>query len=327
MTHETEFTGHARTDWKVTVAIVTYRSEAELSGCLESVLASDIPVKIVVIDNRSPDSTFKIAESYASKFQNVFAINSGENIGLAAANNLVLPHIEGDYVLILNPDTEISPTAVSSLVRSLEADQSVGVVGPKNIYSDGSPHTSYHRGWSLWHLVLWRILPYSLVRRLYDRFASYKRSRVGFVSGACLLIRANLFRQIGGYDPRYFLTVEDACDLCRRSHDAGFSTLYDPGVQIKHLCGRSGAQVPYLATLEGYKGSIYYFTKFGGRLEGLIAYIIVSVGCFSKLLASALKVLLRRRSIDQQNLNVYLRILPQLMRLGPDICYSKPTPT
>jgi GT2 family glycosyltransferase len=324
MNHEIGLTGCTVTAWKVTVAIVTYRSEAELPGCLDSALKSDIPVKIVVIDNRSPDTTFSIAESYASRLQNVFAIDSGENIGLAAANNLILPHIEGDYVLILNPDTEIGPTVVSSLVRSLEADPSIGIVGPKNVYSDGSPHTSYHRGWNFGHLVLWRILPYSLVRRLYDRFASYKYSRVGFVSGACLLIRANLFRQIGGYDPRYFLTVEDACDLCRRSQEIGFSTLYDPRIEIKHLCGRSGAQVPYLATLEGYKGSIYYFTKFGGRIGGLVAYIIVSVGCLSKLLVSAVKVFLRRRSVDHENLSVYLRILPQLMRLGPDICYLKP---
>jgi N-acetylglucosaminyl-diphospho-decaprenol L-rhamnosyltransferase len=325
MKYEDGLERRTHASFKVTVAIVTYRSETELPGCLDSVLKSDIPVKVVVIDNRSPDATFKIAKSYASRYQNVFAIDSGENIGLAAANNLVLPLIEGDYVLILNPDTEIGPATISSLVRSLETDPSVGIVGPKNIYADGSPHTSYHRGWNLGHLMLWRILPYSIVRRLYDRFASYKYSRVGFVSGACLLIRANIFRQIGGYDPRYFLTVEDACDLCRRSQEVGFSTLYDPSIQIKHLCGRSGAQVPYLATLEGYKGSIYYFTKFGGRLGGLVAYSIVCVGCFSKLLVSAVKVFLLRRPIDHENLNVYLRILPQLMRLGPAICYLKPT--
>jgi GT2 family glycosyltransferase len=282
-------------------------------------------VKIVVIDNRSPDTTLEIAQSYAARYPNILAIDSGENIGLAAANNLVLPHIEGEYVLILNPDTEIGPTAISALVRSLESNLSVGIVGPKNIYADGSPHTSYHRGWNFGHLMLWRVLPYSFVRGLYDRLASYKYSRVGFVSGACLLIRAQLFRQIGGYDPRFFLTVEDACDLCRRSQEVGFATLYDPNIQITHLCGRSGSQVPYLATLEGYKGSIYYFTKFGGRFDGLVAYIIVSLGCFSKLVVSAVKVLIRGRSIDRQNLNVYLRILPQLVRLGPDICYLKPT--
>jgi GT2 family glycosyltransferase len=132
-----------------------------------------------------------------------------------------------------------------------------------------------------------------------------------------------LYKDIRGYDPLFFLTVEDACDLCRRVRNVGYSTLYDPRVQIKHLCGRSGAQVPFLATLEGYKGSIYYFMKYDGPIGGIAAFAIVTVGCLAKLLFSGLKFALRRRPIDRQNLSVYARILPMLLMRGPKICFLK----
>jgi GT2 family glycosyltransferase len=174
----------------------------------------------------------------------------------------------------------------------------------------------------LWHLFAWRVIPYSAIRRLYDTMARYSEREVGFVSGACLLVRADLFREIGGYDPMYFLTVEDVCDLCERIRQRGYKTLFTPRAQIVHLCGRSGAQVPYLSTLEGYKGDIYHFFKHGGRLRGYTAYGIVVFACAVKTAASFLKATLRRRSEDRQNLRVYCSILPRLVADGPRIAYS-----
>jgi GT2 family glycosyltransferase len=307
---------------QVTVAIVTFRSKAELPACLDSVLASDVPVKVVVIDNASNDGTLQLAREYAGRHANVVAIDSGGNIGLAAANNLVMDHIEGDYVLILNPDTVIKPDTLSSLIASMESDGKIGVVGPKNVYEDGTPHTTYYYGWGFGHLILWRVVSYSLMRRLYDAFAKYRETRVYYVSGACLLIRARIFREIGGYDPAYFLTIEDACDLCRRVGEHGYTTLYTPRTAITHLAGRSGSQVPYISTLEGYKGSIYYFRKFNGVLGGYLAFGIITLACLTRIGTGLLKMAVRRRAVDGQNLRVYLSILPKLLARGPKIAYS-----
>ena len=306
----------------VTVAIVTYCSELELPACLDSVLASDIPVKVVVIDNGSTDGTLEVARKYARNHPNVLAVPSGGNIGLAAGNNVVIPYIEGTYTLMLNPDTVVKPDTLSALIRFMETDAKIGVVGPKCVYEDGTPHTSYHRSWNFWHLVVWRILPYSLTRKLYDKLARYRETEVDFVSGACLLVRAALFREVGGYDPAYFLTVEDVCDLCRRIRQRGYKIVFTPRAEIMHLCGRSGAQVPYLSTLEGYKGDIYHFGKHHGKLGEYVAFSLVVLACFSKVLVSLVKVALRRRRIDAENLSVYWRILPTLLSRGPSIAYS-----
>jgi GT2 family glycosyltransferase len=195
-------------------------------------------------------------------------------------------------------------------------------VGPKCVYADGTPHTSYHRAWNFWHLIVWRILPYSLTRKLYDNYARYRETEVDFVSGACLLVRAGLFKEVGGYDPAYFLTVEDVCDLCRRIRHLGYKILFTPRAVITHLCGRSGAQVPYLSTLEGYKGDIYHFGKHHGRAGGYLAFSIVVLACFTKVLVSLVKVTFHRRHVDAENFGVYWKILPTLLSRGPNIAYS-----
>jgi GT2 family glycosyltransferase len=307
---------------RVTVAIVTYRSKAELPACLDSVLASDVPVKIVVIDNASGDGTLQLAEEYASRHDNIVAIDSGGNIGLAAGNNLVIPHIEGDYVLILNPDTVIKPDTLSSLLVLMERDPKIGVVGPQNLYEDGRRHTSYHHGWGFGHLILWRVASYSLMRRLYDAWARYREGQVYYVSGACLLARAQVFRDIGGYDPAFFLTMEDTCDLCRRISERGYKIVYTPRTQITHLTGRSGTQVPFLATLESYKGSIYYFRKFNGVWGGYLAFAIIVLACLTRIATGVLKLLIRRRPVDRDNLRIYFVILSRLFTGGTRILYS-----
>jgi GT2 family glycosyltransferase len=307
---------------RVTVAIVTYCSSAELPACLDSVLASDVPVKVVVIDNQSTDGTLELARTYAAKHPNVIAVSSGGNIGLSAGNNVVIPYIEGEYALMLNPDTVVAPTTLSTLIDVLEGDKRIGVVGPKCVYEDGSPHTSYHLGWNFWHLFVWRVIPYSFTRKLYDTYARYRETEVDFVSGACLLVRARLFKEVGGYDPLYFLTVEDVCDLCRRISQLGYKIMFTPRAQITHLCGRSGIHVPYLSTLEGYKGDIYHFSKHHGKLGGYLAFGLVVFACFTKVVVSLVKVVVRRRPVDAQNLGVYWKILPALLSRGPRIAYS-----
>jgi GT2 family glycosyltransferase len=292
---------------RVTVAIVTYCSETELPACLDSVLVSDIPVKVVVIDNGSTDGTLELARRYAQQHPNVLALPSGGNIGLAAGNNVVIPHLEGDYALMLNPDTVVRPDTLSTLISIMTMDRSIGVVGPKCVYEDGRPHTSYHLAWNFWHLFLWRVLPYSLIRLIYDRLARYRETDVDFVSGACLMVRTELFKQIGGYDPGYFLTVEDVCDLCRRIKALGFRILFTPRAQITHLCGRSGAHVPYLSTLEAYKGDVYHFGKHHGEWARRIAFALVVTACTTKV------------DIDAQNYRVYRRVLPVLFADGPSI--------
>jgi N-acetylglucosaminyl-diphospho-decaprenol L-rhamnosyltransferase len=308
---------------RVTVAIVTYRSKGEIVDCVNSVLGSDIPVRVVVIDNDSRDGTFELASEISRQSSNVRVVSSGQNVGLAAGNNIVLPHVVGDYILMLNPDTIVESNTISTMVRILDGCADIGIVGPTNVYGDGSKFSSYQFAWNLWHVLLWRVFPYSLTRLLYDRLSKYRERRVFYVSGSCLLIRRSLFVELGGYDPIFFLTIEDVCDLCRRAQERGFGTLFTPKTQVIHFCSRSGSQVPTLTLLEGYKGSVHYFRKYNGVVGGASAFALVTVGCLSKIAMSALKIAFRRSETSRQHLKVYWEIFPRLLREGRYIAFGK----
>lgn len=308
---------------EVTAAIVTYRSEAELPACLDSVLRSDVSVTAVVIDNSPDEGTLSIARGYERDFSNVRVIRSGGNIGLAAANNLVMPFIDGEFALMLNPDTVLEVDTISKMIQVMREDARVGAVGPMNVYEGGKPFSSYQRAWNLAHVFLWRVLPYSFTRWLYDRWSLYREADVFYVSGSCLLVRSELFKRVGGYDPRLFLTIEDVCDLCRRIGDLGFHTRFTPRTRLVHFCSRSAEQVPYLTTLCTYTGSVYYFTKHNGRLGGFLAFSIVVLGCLTKIFVSGVKVVLGGGLRARRNLSVYWRIFPELIRKGMGIVWNR----
>jgi hypothetical protein len=265
---------------RVSVITVTYCSRNEVPACVGSILEQSVPTEIFLVDNASSDDTAEVLTSYARRFENIHAILNKDNIGLAAANNLPIGMCEGDYVLILNPDTLLRSDCLTRLVAFLDQNPDVGVVGPKNVYEDGTPHSSFHRQWGLVHILFWRVLPYRFTRSLYNRFSSYKCQDKLFVSGACLMIRRSTFERIGGYDPEYFLTVEDVCDLCIRARKTGCRVVFLPDAEVVHLGGRSGAQAPYVAVWYGYRGSIYHFLKHKGTAQAVIvlALLLISSG-------------------------------------------------
>ena len=280
-------TADGRNNPRVSVIIVTYSSSNEILGCLESISRQTVPTETFVVDNASLDNTAHIVADYAARFENVHVILNKKNVGLAAANNSPLEECRGDYVLIQNPDTQLRDQTLSQLVTFLDENPDVEVVGPKNLYEDGTPHSSFHRHWGLLHILMWRVLPYRFARTLYDRFSNYKYQDLLFVSGACLMLRRNTFERIGGYDPRYFLTVEDACDLCIRIRKTGGRVVFLPDAEVIHLGGRSGVQAPYLVVWHGYCGSVYHFLKHKGIAQAVIVLVLVLISSGVRAAAAA----------------------------------------
>jgi len=264
----------------VSVIIVTYNSQDELAACLDSLERQSIACEVFVVDNASVDATPTIIQQFAARISGVYPIFNEKNIGLAAANNQPLHRCRGDYVLILNPDTVLDPDTLLQLASYLDQRSEIGVVGPKFHFDDGSPHTSYHYNWSFWNILLWRTVPYVILRALYDRFARYPEAEVFFVSGACLMIRRQLFEALGGYDKNYFLCVEDAADLCLRARKKGYRTVFYPKARIIHITGRSREGINYFARVLNYNGCLYYLQKHYGAAP--------SAGIWMVLLSSSL---------------------------------------
>lgn len=300
---------------RVSVITVTYGSSNEIQGCIESLSKQLVPLEIFLVDNASPDNTAQIVTDYAKHFENIHAILNKENIGLAAANNCPLGKCQGDYVLVLNPDTVLREHSLERMVDFLDQNPDVGVVGPKSVYADGRPHTSFHRNWGLLHVFLWRVLPYRLPRSLYDRFSSHKCQDVLFVSGACLLVRRSIFEQIGGYDPEYFLTVEDACDLCIRARKTGCRVVFLPDAEVLHITGRSGVQAPSIVVWHANRGTIYHFLKHKGIIHALlVSFLLVSAAAARVVVAAVLGITTKHhRNVAR----IYARVFWNLLVRNP----------
>jgi len=300
---------------KVSVIVVTYCSREEIPACIASLREQTVPVEIFLVDNASPDDTAQMVREYAQRFENVHAIFNKDNVGLAGGNNAPLGKCQGDYVLILNPDTLVRNDTLARLAAFLDQNPDVVVVGPKNLYSDGKPHSSFHRGWGLWHVLLWRILPFRLTRAFYDRFSNYEQQDKLFVSGACLMIRRNIFDSIGGYDPEYFLTVEDACDLCIRARKAGGRVVFLPDAEVVHIGGRSGAHAIYIVVWQGYYGSVYHFLKHKGRAQSILVLTVLLMSSGLRCLIASVFGIFSRKYRDIAR--IYGRVFLSLLVRNP----------
>lgn len=300
---------------RVSVVIVTYRSTKELPACMESLLQQSMPVEILLVDNASPDSTPQMVADYAERVDNVHAILNRENVGLAAGNNCALGRCRGEYVLMLNPDTVLPANSLERMINFLDAHHDVGVLGPKCVYDDGTPHVSFHRNWGIYHALAWRIIPYRFIRRLYDRLSHYESRNVLFVSGACLLIRRHIFEEIGGYDPEYFLTVEDAVDLCIRANRTGYRTVFFSEAQVLHYTGRSATQTPYLVVWQGIRGTVYHFLKHKGKFQAFLISALLGLSAAMRVVIAGIFGIARARYRDVAR--IYGLVLRDLIFRNP----------
>ncbi|KQS23017.1 N-acetylglucosaminyl-diphospho-decaprenol L-rhamnosyltransferase [Frigoribacterium sp. Leaf186] len=226
-------------DDRLAIVTVTYNSGRYLDDFLASTRqasASDVPV--VVVDNGSSDerSLRDVAARYGARF-----VPMGRNAGYGAAVNRAVAElaVRPDWVLVSNPDVVLSAGSLDRLRATAEEDSDTGSVGPAVIETDGSIYPSARRIPSLrtglGHALFANLWPDNPWTKLYhaDDRPQVRRS-VGWLSGACLLVRGDVFTRLGGFDERYFMYFEDV-DLGWRIGRAGLANVYDPAISVVHV--------------------------------------------------------------------------------------------
>lgn len=249
---------------EVSVIVVGFESLQVLEACLAS-LAADVPSRhpreIFLVDNASTDGT---ADWVESTYPSIRVLRNTENVGFARACNQALRLARGRYVLFLNPDARLPLGACDALVERLEREPGVGLVGPR-LVGGGPP------GWGRTP-TLCRLLR----RRLQDDPGGEPaEGPVDWILGACMLGRAELLRQLGGFDEDYFLYGEDL-DLCDRVAAARFSVVYYPTVAVPHL----GNEVWNEARLSRVYSALSMFYR---KRRGLAAWLCLRSGLFAVL--------------------------------------------
>jgi N-acetylglucosaminyl-diphospho-decaprenol L-rhamnosyltransferase len=223
----------------VAVVTVSYNSGRYLTEFLVSThTASTEPLRVVVADNESTDADAlrAVTEEHGAVF-----VPMGRNAGYGAAVNRAVRELGPDveWILVSNPDVVLSPGSVDQLLARARSDADIGAVGPAVVEVDGSIYPSARRVPSLrtglGHALFANIWPSNPWTRLYHaEDESDGTRRVGWLSGACLLVRADLFQKLGGFDERFFMYFEDV-DLGWRIGRSGHANVYEPSVQVMHV--------------------------------------------------------------------------------------------
>jgi GT2 family glycosyltransferase len=251
----------------LSVVTVNYRSLDHLLVCLASIPAAapGLGVEIVVIDNEQGSG---VRAALAARFPQARVLENAENVGYARAVNQGIRASGGEFVLVLNPDCELEPGAVRTLVDYLRAHPRAAVAGPKILNPDGT--LEYSARSFPTHLTF-LFNRYSLLTRLFPNNPFSRRylltdwdhasvRGVDWLSGACLVVRRAAIERVGPMDEAFFMFNEDV-DWCRRMKLAGFEVVYVPDAVIVHHVGASRRKVAARVIYGRHVGMIHYFHK------------------------------------------------------------------
>ncbi len=232
---------------ELSIIIVNWNSTAYLIQCVESIYAHCRGVKheIIVVDNCSPNRDVRKVNE---RFPAVKLIESPVNLGFSRANNLGFGASRGEFVVFLNPDTLLTNPAFDLMLAQVRSYPSLGAVGCTLLNGDGSIQTSAIQTFPT---IINQLLDIDFIRNLFPGcplwnikplFAGGDRpSAVEVISGACLMLRREVFAQVQQFSEEYFMYSEDL-DLCYKVAQAGYTNLYIPQAKIIHYGGKSSAQ-------------------------------------------------------------------------------------
>lgn len=251
--------------------IVSYDSRELTLAAVASVLESrGVRPEVWVVDNASADGS---AAAVRARHPEVRIIELHENVGFGRGNNVALERIDTEHVLLLNSDASFAdPDGLRRLVDALDGAPRVGVVGPRLEGPDGRLEYSARafpailgelaRGTGL-HVLLPRLVR---ERRLGLEFRDHTRpGPADWLTGACLLVRGDVVRQVGGFDPAIFLYGEEL-DWCWRVREAGWEIVLEPSVTVLHRRGASGDFPAAWKLRMSMAGDAYVLRKHRGRV-------------------------------------------------------------
>lgn len=282
------------------IVILNWNTRDLLQRCLETVYASegDFAYQVVVVDNASTDGSSAMVQR---DFPQAQLIVSETNGGYSYGNNLGLRALGygdrrsyGDaseaprYALLLNPDTELPPTALRDMIAFMDAHREVGAAGPKLVLPDGSLDKACRRSFptpmiSLYHFSgLARVFPGS------PRFARYnmtylpidQEAEVDSVVGAYMQIRREAIEAVGLLDETFFMYGEDL-DWAYRIKSAGWSVVYHPQVVVKHV-KRAASRQSQRAQMEFWRAMLIFYRKHYRTTTPLWLHSLIMTGLLLK---------------------------------------------
>ncbi len=298
---------------KLSIVIVNWNTADLLLKCLTSVYQNSpsFSFEVIVVDNASSDGSSKRVKA---EFPQVICIASDKNLGFGPGNNLGIQQAEGQYILLLNPDTEVIGPTLQTCVDYLEqqSQQRTAVMGIKQREPSGKLQESCGHFPSLKALVLQAIFDFLIkaghlptarklgaffnfewmpLKAMYQYFDFNAVHEVDWVMGAFMLIRGNVLKASGGFDP-YFKMYAEEIDLCYRIKATGWSVQFFPGAEILHYGGASTKGIALRADAMRCVAMIRFYIKNRGVLSAFIYRCLTFFASFLVLASSTAKSML-----------------------------------
>lgn len=202
----------------VSVIVLNYNGKQYLNACLSSLKRSTyMNFEVILVDNASTDGS---VEFVRKKFPEVRILENKQNLGYTGANNRAARFSRGKYLLFLNNDTKVDPKAITELVSRIEADRSIGICACRELSYDGN---SFKNMGLSCDPFAWPIKP-------------EREEGIIYSNGSSLFIRKDVFIKLGGFDPKYFIFIDDL-DLCWRGLLAGYKVVPVSSAIIYHMVG------------------------------------------------------------------------------------------
>jgi GT2 family glycosyltransferase len=279
--------------YELSIVIVSYNTKDLLRECLQSVdrEKTGLDTEVLLVDNRSSDGSPLMVET---EFPQVKVIRSAINLGFGAANNLAIESAQGRYIVLLNSDAFLSAGSLRIARDHMNSQPRAAVGGARLVGRDFSWQPSARM---FPHVITDALVLSGLAARYpKSRFCGHfdrtwadplQPSQADWVPGAFSIIRAEVLRRVGFFDPRFFLYGEEV-DLCRRIKRAGYEIWYWPDIVVTHIGGESsrhmrddsaGAQVLNWRM----RSTLLYYRKHHGGMAWLAKWLEVVLYRLSSL--------------------------------------------
>ena len=267
----------------IDIVIVNYNTAhllARMFAACEQA-AQGLQVRYWVVDNASRDDSVAVLQR---DFPQATVLVNDKNVGFGRANNQVVPHLTGEFTLLLNTDAFVAPDALQVALACMQTHPRCGAVGVRLTTEGGELEPSCRYFPTPWNVFLQRTGLFKLFRhtRMVDDYSWDHRGEreCDWVPGCFLLLRKQVIEQVGLFDPRYFLYYEEV-DLCKRIKAAGWQVLYTGATSVVHLGGESaksdakitptGRQISELQV----ESELLYMRKHHG-LPGLWVHLVLT---------------------------------------------------
>ncbi|MCK5898336.1 MAG: glycosyltransferase family 2 protein [Methylococcales bacterium] len=265
---------------KVSIVIVNFNAGDLICNCIASIIKETIvsDYEIIVVDNDSSDDS---VDKIKQQFPSVNLIETGINAGFAAGNNVGFDAATGDYVLVLNPDTEITDAAIDETIAYMDNNADVGALGCKVLGDNHEHQPSLLRFPTLLGIFINTFIPYNLMLKLncldrfhYDKIDLETAQDVEVVVGCFMLVPRIVIEEVGGMDDDFFMFCEEV-EWCWRIFQTGKKIRYMPNNIIMHYEGGCSSSLSFRKTLLMTKGTLIFFQKTQGSVVAVMANLLM----------------------------------------------------